>query len=89
MPTTRVLSLAAFVTAANSLCACATRAPAAPARRADPPPPPPCSYTLYKFDADNSFKALSLDGTPGAFYFSPGSGENINDWVIYFQGGGW
>jgi hypothetical protein len=53
------------------------------------PRPRPLSYTLHKFDADNSFKALSLDGTPGAFYFSPGSGENINDWVIYFQGGGW
>ena len=45
-------------------------------------------YTLYKFDAVNSFNALSLDGSPGAFYYSPGSGANANDWVIYHQGGG-
>ena len=45
-------------------------------------------YTLYKFDAVNAFKAYSLDGSPGAFEFSPGSGENANDWVIYHQYGG-
>ena len=44
-------------------------------------------YTLYKQAPDNAFKALSLDGSPSAFYFSPGSGDNANDWVFYFQGG--
>jgi len=34
--------------------------------------------------------AVCLDGTPGGFYFSPAtSPENINDWQIYFTGGGW
>ena len=47
------------------------------------------SLTLYKFDAVNAFKAYSLDGTPGAFMFSPGSGANANDWIIYHQYGGW
>ena len=46
-------------------------------------------YTLYKFDAVNAFKAYSLDGSPGAFMFSPGSGANANDWIIYHQYGGW
>lgn len=78
---TRVLSLAALVTAANSLCVVRDARTRRTSRRADPPPPLPLQYTLHKFDADNSFKAFSLDGTPGAFYFSPGSGENINDWV--------
>lgn len=44
-------------------------------------------YTLYKQAPDNAFKALSLDGSPSAFYYSPGSGDNANDWVFYFQGG--
>ena len=46
-------------------------------------------YKLYKFDAVNAFKAYSLDGSPGAFMFSPGSGANANDWIIYHQYGGW
>ena len=40
-------------------------------------------YKLYKFDAVNAFQAYSLDGSPGAFMFSPGSGAHVHDWVIY------
>ena len=46
-------------------------------------------YKLYKFDAVNAFQAYSLDGSPGAFMFSPGSGAHVHDWVIYHQYGGW
>eukprot|EP01116_Phalansterium_solitarium_P022130 TRINITY_DN7194_c0_g1_i1.p1 TRINITY_DN7194_c0_g1~~TRINITY_DN7194_c0_g1_i1.p1 ORF type:complete len:417 (-),score=140.35 TRINITY_DN7194_c0_g1_i1:98-1348(-) len=33
--------------------------------------------------------AVCLDGTPGGYYFKPGSGADANNWVIWFQGGGW
>ena len=34
--------------------------------------------------------AVCLDGSPGGFYFSAAtSAANVNDWQIYFQGGGW
>jgi Pectinacetylesterase len=45
------------------------------------------NYTLFKLSPDNAFNARSLDGSPAAFYFLPGSGENANDWILYFQGG--
>jgi len=33
--------------------------------------------------------ALCLDGSPGAFYFQPGTGNGTNKWYIHHQGGGW
>eukprot|EP00659_Diplonema_papillatum_P001600 gene1600-2388_t len=33
--------------------------------------------------------AMCIDGSPAAFYFRPGSGADVNHWVIYFEGGGW
>lgn len=34
--------------------------------------------------------AVCLDGSPGAFFFSPAvNASNTNNWQIYFQGGGW
>ena len=33
--------------------------------------------------------ALCLDGTPGAYYISEGSGVNKNKFILFFQGGGW
>jgi hypothetical protein len=33
--------------------------------------------------------ALCLDGSPGAYYISEGTGDNRNRVIIYFQGGGW
>lgn len=47
------------------------------------------TYTLYKIPVPNGFNARSLDGSPAAFYFEEGSGADSNNWVIYFQGGGW
>ena len=43
------------------------------------------TFNLYKLDEGKSFNAVSLDGTPAAFYFQEGIGD---DWVFYFQGGG-
>lgn len=33
--------------------------------------------------------AVCLDGTPGAYYISPGSGSGAASWYIHHQGGGW
>lgn len=33
--------------------------------------------------------AMCLDGTPGAYYHSPGNGNGTNKWYIHMQGGGW
>lgn len=43
-------------------------------------------FSLFKLAPNNAFGALSLDGTPGAFYWREGSSDN---WAFYFQGGGW
>ena len=32
-------------------------------------------------------KAICNDGTPGAYYIRPGSGDNANKWIIYLKGG--
>lgn len=33
--------------------------------------------------------AICLDGTPGGYYYAPGSGAGASKWVLFFQGGGW
>ncbi|XP_020579385.1 pectin acetylesterase 11-like [Phalaenopsis equestris] len=33
--------------------------------------------------------AVCLDGSPAAYYFSPGSGSGVNNWVVHMEGGGW
>eukprot|EP00463_Aulacantha_scolymantha_P000525 TRINITY_DN1319_c0_g2_i1.p1 TRINITY_DN1319_c0_g2~~TRINITY_DN1319_c0_g2_i1.p1 ORF type:complete len:383 (+),score=89.85 TRINITY_DN1319_c0_g2_i1:109-1257(+) len=33
--------------------------------------------------------AMCLDGTPGAYYYSPSNGNGTNKWYIHMQGGGW
>eukprot|EP01052_Picozoa_sp_SAG31_P031346 SAG31_NODE_3312_length_4432_cov_2.870298_1_plen_169_part_00 len=33
--------------------------------------------------------AVCLDGTPGAYYLSPGTGSGSDSWYIHQQGGGW
>ncbi|XP_042016644.1 pectin acetylesterase 8-like [Salvia splendens] len=30
-----------------------------------------------------------LDGTPGAYFFSPGFENGIDNWIIYLPGGAW
>merc|ERR1719272_1689321 len=33
--------------------------------------------------------AVCLDGSPGAYYHSPGTGSGANKWYVHHQGGGW
>jgi len=33
--------------------------------------------------------AVCLDGTPGGYYYSPGSGSGAAKWLVYHEGGGW
>lgn len=33
--------------------------------------------------------AQCIDGTPAAFYFKPGTGENASKYIIFWEGGGW
>ncbi|KAL0904818.1 hypothetical protein M5K25_026973 [Dendrobium thyrsiflorum] len=33
--------------------------------------------------------AVCLDGSPAAYYFSPGFGSGVNNWVVHMEGGGW
>ena len=39
--------------------------------------------------ADTDPGAVCLDGSPGTFYFSAATQDHSNDWLIFFQGGGW
>lgn len=49
-----------------------------------------CDAPKYMLDdAAQSKGAVCLDGTPGAYYFSPGSGDGATKWYIHMQGGGW
>ncbi|KAK6130720.1 hypothetical protein DH2020_035537 [Rehmannia glutinosa] len=33
--------------------------------------------------------AVCLDGSPAGYYYDPGFGDGVSNWVIYMQGGGW
>ncbi|KAL0322875.1 UNVERIFIED_CONTAM: Pectin acetylesterase 11 [Sesamum angustifolium] len=33
--------------------------------------------------------AVCLDGSPPAYYFRNGSGDGVDNWLIYMEGGGW
>lgn len=33
--------------------------------------------------------AVCLDGTPAAYYYSPGSGDGVSKWFLHHQGGGY
>jgi len=38
----------------------------------------------------DKFGAVCIDGTDAGFYITPSpTEENKNDWVVFFQGGGW
>eukprot|EP00656_Telonema_subtile_P016622 TRINITY_DN18798_c0_g1_i2.p1 TRINITY_DN18798_c0_g1~~TRINITY_DN18798_c0_g1_i2.p1 ORF type:complete len:275 (+),score=58.94 TRINITY_DN18798_c0_g1_i2:95-919(+) len=46
------------------------------------------AHVMKDFAASDG--AVCLDGSPGAFFFSPAANaSNTNNWQIYFQGGGW
>ena len=44
---------------------------------------------FFLADAAAKDGAVCLDGTPGAYYLSPGSGSGASSWYIHQQGGGW
>ncbi|XP_047939087.1 pectin acetylesterase 8-like isoform X2 [Salvia hispanica] len=61
-----------------------------------------CLFTLIKsqatddplldviFITDAAAKgALCLDGSPGAYYFSPGFDDGVDNWIVYLPGGAW
>mmetsp|Transcript_87162 Transcript_87162/g.260009 ORF Transcript_87162/g.260009 Transcript_87162/m.260009 type:complete len:485 (+) Transcript_87162:68-1522(+) len=61
-------------------------------RRGGSPPAEPRQMKLHLMEdkgLDSDVGAVCLDGSPGAFYFSPGVGEQRNDWLIFMEGGGW
>ena len=33
--------------------------------------------------------AVCIDGSPAAVYVKPGSGADVNKWILFFEGGGW
>ncbi|KAL1567981.1 [Wnt protein] O-palmitoleoyl-L-serine hydrolase [Salvia divinorum] len=33
--------------------------------------------------------AVCLDGTPPAYVYRKGFGDGVNNWIVFFQGGGW
>lgn len=44
----------------------------------------------FRLGPDTGYaKARCLDGSPGLYYFSPGSGDGINKFFIFHEGGGW
>ncbi|XP_042019557.1 pectin acetylesterase 11-like isoform X2 [Salvia splendens] len=34
-------------------------------------------------------RAVCMDGSPGGYYYSAGSGDGAKNWLIYLMGGGW
>lgn len=45
--------------------------------------------SIYNLKFVKQRDAKCLDGTPGAYYISEGSGVNRTKFLIYFEGGGW
>eukprot|EP00659_Diplonema_papillatum_P010689 gene10689-16445_t len=37
----------------------------------------------------DSMGAMCLSGSPGGYYYGKANSENVNNWLIFFQGGGW
>lgn len=48
------------------------------------------NWKLHKFGDDSkTHRAVCLDGSPAGFWFSEGSGEGKDKYVIHHMGGGW
>ncbi|RAL38452.1 hypothetical protein DM860_002430 [Cuscuta australis] len=47
------------------------------------------NVTLTVVDSALSTGAVCLDGSAPGFYYDMGYGEGANNWVIFFEGGGW
>jgi len=43
----------------------------------------------FMTDAAQSKGAVCIDGTPGAYYLKPGTGDGARKWYIHHEGGGW
>lgn len=73
--------------AAAAVVALAAASDGAVALAADGAPP---QFTLFMLeDSVTTHGAMCLDGSPVGLYFQPGSGLDANNWMVYFQGGGW
>ena len=48
-------------------------------------------YNLHKMTDKglNYDGAVCLDGSDAAFYYHAGTGDGVNKWIFYFNGGGW
>jgi len=44
---------------------------------------------LILLEDATKYGAACLDGTPPAYYFSPGFGTGVNKWYVHHEGGGW
>ncbi|XP_057416807.1 pectin acetylesterase 8-like isoform X2 [Lotus japonicus] len=44
---------------------------------------------LIRLEKAVSKGAVCLDGTPPAYHFDEGSGEGVNNWIVFLEGGGW
>lgn len=49
--------------------------------------PAAVEYRLVLLPADSG--ALCLDGSPGGYYWSPGTGVNASRWIVHMEGGAW
>ncbi|CAE7832311.1 PAE11 [Symbiodinium sp. CCMP2592] len=47
------------------------------------------SWSLILLEDAAAEGAVCLDGSPGGYFFEPGSGTGAQKWIIHFQGGGW
>jgi len=47
------------------------------------------SDSIFNRQLLQSNTAVCLDGSPGAYYISEGTGDNRNKMLIYFEGGAW
>ena len=46
-------------------------------------------FSLVLIDLNINPMARCLDGSPGSYYFSRGTGSGISSWSIHTMGGGW
>jgi len=47
------------------------------------------TFKLIMLPNSAASNAVCLDGTPYGIYWQAGSGSGANNWMVYFQGGGW
>jgi hypothetical protein len=45
----------------------------------------PPQFNLFMLQNTDQTGAVCIDGTPGGFYYQPGSGADVNNWVSLFE----